>query len=181
VLALTNRDLKSEVAKGRFREDLYYRLNVFPISVPPLRQRKADIVPMAFDFVRHFGDTCGRRFTALSHELQERLVEHPWPGNVRELRNLMERAAIVEHEEVVTGRHLAFDVAPPNGHGAELGEAIIPLEEVELLMVQRALRAADGNQSKAARLLQVSRDQLRYRVKRYRELGRLAPELAFEE
>ncbi len=180
VLALTNRDLKTEVGKGRFREDLYYRLNVFPISVPPLRQRKADILPMALDFVSHFGNTCGRRFTALSPELQQRLVEHPWPGNVRELRNLMERAAIVEREEVVTGRHLAFDVAPPsNGH--DLGEAIIPLEEVELLMVQRALRAADGNQSKAARLLQVSRDQLRYRVKRYRELGRLAPELAGED
>jgi two-component system, NtrC family, response regulator AtoC len=184
VLALTNRDLRTEVAQGRFREDLYYRLNVFPITIPPLRQRREDILPMALDFVRHFGSMCGRRYTALSPELEQRLLEHHWPGNVRELRNLMERAAIVEQEEIVTGQNLAFDVSmhAPSGNGSSsIGDAIIPLEELELMMVQRALRAADGNQSKAARLLQVSRDQLRYRVKRYREMGRLSPELAGED
>lgn len=174
VLALTNRDLRTEVANGAFREDLYYRLNVFPISVPALRQRREDILPMALAFVKQFAASCGKKLSDIAPQLRERLLAHSWPGNVRELRNLMERATILETEHVVTGEHLSFDVAAnDSGLDGDLGKGIVPLEEVELVMVQRALRAADGNQSEAARLLQVSRDQLRYRVKRYRELGRI--------
>ena len=172
VLALTNRSL----ASGTFREDLFYRLNVFPITVPALRDRKEDILPLALDFAQQFGAMCGKRFVEIAPELQERLLAHPWTGNVRELRNLMERASIMESGPVLHGHTLPLEIssaaAPP--------DSIIPLEEIEFIMVQRALRASNGNQSQAARLLQVSRDQLRYRVKRYRELGRLAPELAGE-
>jgi two-component system, NtrC family, response regulator AtoC len=176
VLALTNRSLEQEVAAGRFREDLYYRLCVFPITVPPLRDRREDILPLARHFVERFGPACGKKVHGISEEFQQQLTGHGWSGNVRELRNLIERAVILE-----TGRELT-------GAGVQLGtqaravdkpvsEEIVPLDEIEFVMVQRALRAARGNQSHAARLLKVSRDQLRYRVKRYREEGRLAAEL----
>jgi len=173
VIACTNRPLEEEVTTGRFRGDLFYRLNVFPITVPPLRDRVEDILPLAIDFLQQFGAAAGKRFTDISPELQRRLVEHPWTGNVRELRNLMERAAILENGPVLTGRSLPLDVTPVfAATPARETEEIVPLDEIEFVMVQRALRAAHGNQSQAARLLQVSRDQLRYRVKRYRELGR---------
>ncbi|HVR41135.1 MAG TPA: sigma-54 dependent transcriptional regulator [Thermoanaerobaculia bacterium] len=171
VLAMTNRNLRDEVTRGRFREDLYHRLHVFPIAIPPLRERREDIIPLALDFMTHFGRNLGKHCSELSREFRERLLAHHWTGNVRELRNLIERAVILEEGDVLTGRTLPLgtDAQPIVNGGAE--EAIIPLDEVELIMVQRALRASKGNQSQAARLLQVTRDQLRYRVKRYRELG----------
>jgi DNA-binding NtrC family response regulator len=173
ILTMTNRPLKDEAARGRFREDLYHRLHVFPITVPALRERTEDIVPLALDFAQQFGAACGKRFVDLSEELQQRLVAYPWTGNVRELRNLMERAAILEEAGIMTGRSLPL--TPPDRLPADslADDTIIPLEDVEFLMVQRAMRAANGNQSRAARLLHVTRDQLRYRVKRYRELGKL--------
>jgi DNA-binding NtrC family response regulator len=180
ILAMTNRSLQEESAKGRFREDLYHRLNVFPVTVPPLRERRADIVPLALDFAQQFGAACGKRFVDLTPELKERLLAHPWTGNVRELRNLMERAAILEEAGIMTGRTLPLTPATPGPADTFSDDAIIPLEEVEFLMVQRALKASNGNQSRAARLLQVTRDQLRYRVKRYRELGKLTEDWAEE-
>jgi two-component system response regulator AtoC len=170
VLALTNRDLREDVAAGRFREDLFFRLHVFPITVPPLRERREDIVSLALDFMRQFG---GKRFTGLAPELEKRLMEAPWTGNVRELRNLMERGVLLESGPLLTGRALQLD-APAAAR--EDDGAILPLDEVEYRMVQRAMKAAGGNQSQAARLLQVSRDQLRYRVKRYREMGKAVEE-----
>ena len=171
VLAMTNRDLREDVAAGRFREDLFFRLHVFPIVVPPLRERAEDILPMARDFVQQFG---GKRFTGLAPELESRLLQSPWTGNVRELRNLIERAVLLEPGPTLTGQTLQISpTLPPTPADAE---AILPLDEVEFIMVQRAMRAAGGNQSQAARLLQVSRDQLRYRVQRYREEGRAVEE-----
>ena len=174
VLALTNRELKNEVASGVFREDLYYRLHVFPIRVPPLRDRREDILPLALDFARQFGNACGKQFTDLAPDLKHRFLAHSWTGNVRELRNLIERAVIMEPGGILTGRDLVLRendmIVPAEPIAAE--ETIVPLEEVEFMMVQRAMRASGGNQSAAARLLQVSRDQLRYRIKRYRDEGR---------
>ena len=174
VLALTNRELKEEVASGIFREDLYYRLHVFPIRVPPLRDRREDIVPLALDFARQYGNACGKQFTDLAPHLKQRFLTHSWTGNVRELRNLIERAVIMEPGGILTGRDLVLrendTIASTEPIAAE--ETIVPLDEVEFMMVQRAMRAAHGNQSAAARLLQVSRDQLRYRIKRYRDEGR---------
>jgi two-component system response regulator AtoC len=185
VLALTNRDLKAEVAAGRFREDLYYRLNVFPITVPPLRERREDILPMTEHFAQRFAASCMKRIHGIDPDFQQRLINHSWSGNVRELRNLIERAVILETSEMLTGRGIALlSGEVPLIMAAKVAaeeEPIIPLEEVEFQMVQRALRASKGNQSQAARLLQVSRDQLRYRVKRYRELGRLSPDLVTDE
>lgn len=185
VVAMTNRSLKDEVLEGRFREDLYHRLHVFPIEIPPLRQRREDIIPLAFSFMKHFGAALGKHFTDMSRELREKLVAHPWTGNVRELRNLIERAVILEDGDVLTTRFLPLSEGDPSASlqppAPAVEEPILPLEEVEFIMVQRALRAAKGNQSQAARLLQVSRDQLRYRVKRYRESGKLSADLVADE
>ena len=183
ILALTNRSLDQQVVEGKFREDLFFRLNVFPITVPPLRERREDILPLALSFVRQFGTASGKRFTSIAPELEERLLAHSWTGNVRELRNLMERAAILESGEVLTGDSLALSPVRPSVAASTpaIGEGIIPLEEVELMMVERAFRAAKGNQSQAARLLKVSRDQLRYRVKRYRETGLWPEDLVPDE
>jgi DNA-binding NtrC family response regulator len=186
VLAMTNRSLREEVARGRFREYLYHRLHVFPILIPPLRERREDIVPIALEFVKHFASGIGKHFMSLSDDLRQRLLAHPWTGNVRELRNLIERAVIMEEGEVLTGRSLPLGPGDPleharDAHPDHAQEEIVPLDEIEFIMVQRALRAAKGNQSQAARLLQVSRDQLRYRVKRYRDLGKLPADLVLDE
>lgn len=173
VIAMTNRSLRDEVAAGRFREDLYHRLHIFPIEIPPLRARREDILPLAVNFMKHFATGCGKHFEDLSAELREKLLAYPWSGNVRELRNVIERAVILERGDVLTARSVPLDCAGMMDlQDAE--QPILPLEEVEFRMVERALRAANGNQSQAARLLEVSRDQLRYRVKHYRQAGRLS-------
>jgi DNA-binding NtrC family response regulator len=166
--------VKDEVASGVFREDLFYRLHVFPIRVPPLRDRREDIIPLALDFARQFGIACGKQFTDLASDLKHRFLAHSWTGNVRELRNLIERAVIMEPGGILTGRDLVLreNDAIVSAEPIAAKETILPLEEVEFMMVQRAMRASRGNQSAAARLLQVSRDQLRYRIKRYRDEGR---------
>jgi two-component system response regulator AtoC len=173
VIAMTNRSLRAEVAEGRFREDLYHRLHVFPIHIPPLRARREDIVPMALNFMRQFAPGCGKHFTDLSEDLREKLVAHSWPGNVRELRNVIERAVILERGDLLTSRFAPLDGDSFGSDPDEEQQPILPLEEVEFRLVRRALTAANGNQSQAARVLQISRDQLRYRVKQYRETGRL--------
>jgi DNA-binding NtrC family response regulator len=184
VIAMTNRSLHEEVSHGRFREDLYHRLNVFPIEIPPLRARRDDILPLACSFMRQFGAAMGKQFTTISPEMREQLMEHQWTGNVRELRNLIERAVILEEGDVLTGRFLPPRNAAPIAAMTPAGAAespIVPLEELEFQAVQNALRVTKGNQSQAARLLQVSRDQLRYRVKRYRETGRLDDDLLCDD
>ncbi len=172
VIAMTNRSLLDEVAHGRFREDLYHRLHVFPIDIPPLRARREDILPLAVNFMKHFATSCGKHFEDLSADLREKLLAYPWTGNVRELRNVIERAVILESGDILTGRFFVGGDGTPQPASSD-EQPILPLEEVEFRMVERALRAANGNQSQAARLLDVSRDQLRYRVKQYREAGRL--------
>jgi DNA-binding NtrC family response regulator len=174
IVALTNRSLGDLVARGQFRQDLYYRLHVFPIRVPPLRERREDVIPLALHFAQHFGRSCGKRIDGLSPELQERLTAHPWTGNVRELRNVIERGVILESGPILQGTSLVLgsDAAPSVEKTEARDDEIIPLEDIEFTMVTRAMRAADGNQSKASRLLDITRDQLRYRVKRYRETGR---------
>ena len=175
IIALTNRSLQAEVVAGTFREDLFYRLHVFPIHVPPLRERREDILPMATEFAAQFGAACSKRLRGIAPDLAEKLLAHSWTGNVRELRNVIERAVILETSDMLTAGSMQLSVA--TGNNARDSRDIVPLEEVEFEMVIRAYREAAGNQSKAARLLQVSRDQLRYRVKRYRELGRWPDDL----
>ncbi len=170
VIALTNRDLEERVKEGSFRKDLFFRLNVFPITVPPLRERREDIPPLSQLFLERFARPLGKSIRGFTADARRRLEGYDWPGNVRELRNIVERAVILERDEEVAVRHLAIPAPGPFG-AAEDGE-ILPLDEVEFRSIVRAVRACEGNQSAAAKLLGVTRDQLRYRVARYRDEGR---------
>ncbi|MCP4657908.1 MAG: sigma-54-dependent Fis family transcriptional regulator [bacterium] len=172
VMALTNRDLGEMVNRSQFRSDLFYRLSVFPFTVPPLRERREDILPLARHFLGSLNRKLGRRFDGFTREAENLLLTSSWPGNVRELRNVIERAMILEHGPRLTPKSLVMDGVgrpqPNAGHlVADLPEGIVPLEEVEREMVKRAIRAADNNQTRAAELLDISRDQLRYRLKKW--------------
>lgn len=169
ILASTNRDLATAVREGRFREDLYYRLNVVELHVPPLRERPEDILPLATHFLRQF--TGGRaRFAPSVPDLLQR---YPWPGNVRELRNVMERAALLCRGELVLPEHLPTRIlqAPspePNSTGTTESER---LEEVERQTILEALRRYGYNRTETARALGISRRTLVYKLQRYREAG----------
>ncbi len=175
IIALSNRDLDAATKAGEFRADLFFRLNVFPIVVPPLRERPDDVLPLAEHFVHLFGPLGGKSFSGISPDLAQALLRYPWPGNVRELRNLMERATILERGGEVTGRHLPIfrtQEAARSDSLEPLGREILSLDEAEFILVERAMKATGGNQSKAGRMLGVSRDQVRYRIKRYVEESR---------
>ena len=173
VVALTNRNLRAMVQEKTFRDDLYYRVSVFPIQVPPLRDRHEDILPLARYFLRSLEAKSGKCFGGFSREAENVLLTYSWPGNVRELRNVVERAIILEKGTEISLRSLILDtIEPPASlvQGAERGmpEGIVPLDEVDREMVQRAMAAAGDNQTRAAELLEITRDQLRYRLKKYR-------------
>lgn len=181
VIAITNRNLEQQVAEGSFRSDLFYRLSVFPIWIPPLRERKEDILPLARYFLSQFAAPLGKRFSQFTPTLEHMLLAHPWPGNVRELRNLMERTALLEDGGVVLGRALGWGQAPPATQPPPAAQPPpvpeLPLPELEFRAVVEAMRKARNNQSEAARILGISRDQLRYRVKQYRQAGRWPKDL----
>ncbi len=170
VIALTNRDLAAMVRDGGFRQDLFYRLNVFPITVPPLREHPEDILPLARRFVDELQVKFGRTFEGFSREAENSLLGYSWPGNVRELRNVIERAMILERGERIGPAALILDQA---GTVAAAGEeprgadGIMPLEQMERQLVERAMQAAGNNQTRAADLLQITRDQLRYRLQKF--------------
>jgi DNA-binding NtrC family response regulator len=174
VVALTNRNLKQMMQEGTFREDLFYRLNVFPITVPPLRERLDDIIPLADHFLKSLRGKHGRQAQGFSREAEQKLLSYSWPGNARELRNTVERAVILGRGNEIGCRSLVLDgfEYEENEAGAEsqpeaLPAGIVPLEKVERIMVRRALDATNDNQTQAAELLGISRDQLRYRLKKF--------------
>ena len=178
VIAATNRDLAAAIARGQFREDLYYRLNVFEIHVPPLRERAEDILPLAQAFLDELGQTMGRPAAGISRDAREWLLAYAWPGNVRELRNAIERAILLCDGGLITREHLPAAVGRPEparaagANGGRDAEAPLPaggvdLEDVERSFVERALRDARGNKSKAARLLGLTRAQLYSRIEKY--------------
>ncbi len=175
VIAATNRDLKSAIASGQFREDLYYRLQVFEIRLPPLRERPEDIVALLDHFVTEVGASVGRPAAGLSVEAQQKLLGYHWPGNVRELRNAVERAVILCQGGLITSEHLPIDLggAPPREPEAR-GDDVstlphdgVNLESLERGLVEQALARAGGNKSQAARLLGLTRAQLYNRLERY--------------
>jgi DNA-binding NtrC family response regulator len=166
ILAATNRDLRAALEEGTFREDLYYRLNVVPLNIPPLRERKEDIPFLAEHFVRKLAVDTGSTADSISEEAIKRLLEYPWPGNVRELENVIERslvlaagkrleAADIRLEGNPRARESAIDSFLPDG---------VTLDQHEQAIIREALRRADGNKSQAARLLGVTRNALRYRL-----------------
>ena len=177
VIAATNRDLAAEVAAGRFREDLYYRLHVFRIPVPPLRDRLDDIPALTEHFVRHFGQRHNRPARRVSAEVMARLRTHPWPGNVRELAHVVERAVLLTPGPTVEQVDIdALSHPPPeSGHGMSTLKGVparagldLPaaLREIEERLIIDALERAGGVQAEAARQLGVSRSNLHYRIKK---------------
>ena len=187
VVAATNRDLEAALARGDFREDLYYRLRVFEIRLPALRERREDIFPLAEAFLEEIGPAVGRPAAGISREAQGALLSYAWPGNVRELRNALERATILCDGGLITVEHLPIGVvrpeAPPGRHGSP--EAFPPsgvnLEIVERDLITKALQETQNNRSQAARLLGITRSQLYSRMQKHGfEVGSPRPAAALD-
>ena len=167
VIAATNRDLGVALERGEFREDLYYRLRVFEIALPPLRERKDDILPLAEAFLEEIGKTVASPCAGISKAAREALLAYPWPGNVRELRNAIERAIILCDGGLITAEHLPLagsELARPGAAGLAPGSS---LEDVERHLVENALKETRNNKARAARLLGITRAQLYTRLQRY--------------
>lgn len=167
VLAATNVDLRAALEQGTFREDLYYRLNVLPINIPPLRERKEDIPFLADHFVKKLRKDLGTPVQSISEAAIQRLREYHWPGNVRELENVMERSMVLAAGSVLEAADIKLDLAAkprlPGFADGFLPEGMT-LDEYERSIIREALHRADGNKSQAARLLGLTRNALRYRL-----------------
>jgi len=173
IIAATNKNLGSEVKKGNFRDDLYFRLNVVRLHIPPLRDRKEDILPLFRFFMDRFNEQFKKAFVQISKEAEERILSYPWHGNIRELRNAVERIILLERGDSILGRHFSFlgreeaqreegsafkPVIPPQG---------IILDGVEKEYILEALRMSKSNKAQAAKLLGISRSALIYRMEKY--------------
>ena len=190
VIAASNRDLEKAVREGHFRQDLYYRLAIIAIFIPPLREHKEDVLPLVDYFIERYNRKFRKSVRGIADETRKLMLNYTWPGNVRELRNSIERAMLLEEESLLRPAYLPFSVAEARGGrtafeqmspadgGAQLpGGRTLPrlyipeggtsLEEVERAMVELALRQASNNQTHAARLLDISRDALRYKLKKF--------------
>ncbi len=171
VIAATNRRLDDEVRERRFRDDLFYRLNVISITLPSLTERPDDIPALIRHFIEQFNREFRRSFTGVSPQAMDLLCAYPWPGNVRELRNVVERVVILEQGPLILPEHLPQEVQKGGTRvqdgGFRLAPGGVSLEEVERSLVMQAIEMAHGNQTHAAGLLQISRDALRYRLQKY--------------
>jgi transcriptional regulator with GAF, ATPase, and Fis domain len=170
VIAATNRDLEQEVRRGAFRADLFYRLNVFPIEIPPLRERKDDIPLLAGHFVGRFSQRMGKRIQGVNRAVYEQLHHYDWPGNVRELANLLERAVILCQSDILELKHIAVSRLKPAASGAEgLAEGLPTLEEAERRLILRALEQTGGTlagPNGAAQILGLNRSTLWSRMRK---------------
>ncbi len=175
IVAATNRDLSQAVHESRFREDLYYRLAVVTVLLPPLRERGTDLDLLASHFFAHYAREHGRPVRAVAEEVFSVLHRHPWPGNVRQLRNAAERAVVMADGEILLPQHLPADILhPPEPHAAANGAAAAPsepplvtLEEMEKRMIRRALRETGNNVTVAAERLGIHRNTLRRKITDY--------------
>lgn len=189
VIAASNRDLERAVRESHFRQDLYYRLAIISIFIPPLRDRKEDVFPLVDFFIDHYNRKFRKSIKGLAEDTRRLMLTYDWPGNVRELKNAIERAMILEEENVLRSVYLPFSITQPRAgvtafehtsspagqplpDGRHLPALHIPeggtsLEEVERALVEMALQKAGGNQTHAARLLDISRDALRYKMKKF--------------
>lgn len=192
VIAASNRDLKTESEAGRFRLDLYYRLSIIQIDIPPLRERGNDVLLLAEHYINTIGSRLRlrKKITGLAPDVGTMFRRYNWPGNVRELRNVIERVLILEDNEVITMEYLPTALTGDSVHaGVSSGSGdsdstamfLLPtkgisLDEVEMAFVRQAIERSDGNQTRAAELLGISRDQLRYRLKKLEDAASLAAE-----
>jgi DNA-binding NtrC family response regulator len=195
IISATNQDLDRSVQEGGFREDLYYRLKVVPLFVPPLRERREDILPLSCLFMDRFSRQFKKSFREIGPAAERILLDYPWPGNIRELKNLFERTVLLETGERLEPHHLKLNARPHVDAELTAGQKLdeflngsmppegIPfealIEQAERALILRASCATNWNQSKTAELLQLKRDKLRYRMKLYqingRKEGALAP------
>jgi len=172
IVAATNRDLEAAVRDGGFRQDLFYRINVVPITIPPLRERPEDVTPLANFFLQSMTVDLRRPARSISATAYKMLERYAWPGNVRELRNVIERTIILEEDKEILPDHLPDELRLGKGvvslaPGLKLPAGGIDLEELEKDLILQALTQARGNKTKAATLLGMSRDTLRYRLDKY--------------
>jgi len=166
-IAATNRDLRAQMQAGRFRDDLYHRLAVFPVRLPPLRERRADILPLAEELLVRIGRELGRRTPRLGAAARARLLAAPWPGNVRELANALERAAILAEGEEIRPEHLVLE--PADAPPAPMGpDGVRSLATLEREAIEQALAAVGGNRKEAAERLGIGLRTLYDKLKRYR-------------
>jgi two-component system NtrC family response regulator/two-component system response regulator HydG len=169
LLAATNRDLAAEVKAGRFREDLFYRLNVVSVTLPPLRRRKGDVPALVAHFIEKYGTAYGKQIRGLAPGVLELLVSYDWPGNVRELENAVERAVVLCKGSDLTADDLPQSLRGPRAKVRDLS-ALIPgasLREIEREAIQRSLNMVNGSTSRAARMLGISVRKIQYRLKEY--------------
>jgi DNA-binding NtrC family response regulator len=173
--------LRTESEAGRFRADLFYRLSVIQIDIPPLRERGDDVRLLAEHYLTSFRERLRKSIDSISEEASEAFRNYEWPGNVRELRNVIERAMILEDGDEISAKYLpralsndSHTIADSLADGTQQQFRLPPkgvsLEAVEMSLVRQAIERSDGNQTKAAELLGISRDQLRYRLKKLEEL-----------
>jgi two-component system response regulator HydG len=173
IVAATNANLAEQVAAGRFREDLFYRLNVITITMPPLRERRQDIAVLAAHFMRHYAARNAKRVDAIARPAMDRLLAFHWPGNIRELEHAIERAVVLTSGRTIETEHLpeAVRQALPAGLPDTRQPAVVtvpvgtPLDEVERLLIQATLRTTGGNKQRAADLLGIAARTI------YRKLG----------
>ncbi len=182
LIATTNRDLKKEVAQKRFREDLFYRLNVFPIQIPPLRERRADILPLAEKLIAVYQRAAGQA-TALSEEARQALLLHDWPGNVRELDNVIQRAMILKQGNQIIADDIMLEVAPVyqsdeagEAEEADAGQLQNDLRDRETQVILDTLKAFNGSRKQTAEKLGISPRTLRYKLARLRDAGAAIPD-----
>ena len=164
IIAATNRDLQEAIQRGSFRHDLYYRLQVFTIQLPPLRERQADILPLAEAFLRDISRTMRRPPVGLTREATEALLSHAWPGNVRELRNALERAVIVCESDAITAAQLSLE---GTRRSPQVVEGEVDLNALQRRTIARVLGQVRGNKSQAAKRLGITRNQLYFRLRKY--------------
>jgi Nif-specific regulatory protein len=171
LIAATNRDLSAMVQAGQFREDLYYRLNVVSIEMPPLRERKDDIVPLANSFIRRFSGELKKKIDGLEAEAQKLLMRYNWPGNIRELENAIERAMLLTESRAITTDDLRLGETPTSGGGRDHASVVkipptgIPLEDIERHALVEALKMSNWVQKDAAELLAISPRVMNYKIK----------------
>lgn len=170
IIAATNANLQDRIADGEFRRDLYYRLNVVPLDIPPLRERIGDVQVLLQHFISQFTREHGLPKVSISKSALNRLVGYAWPGNVRELRNVCERLCILLAGRTIEENNLPPEIvsrAPAQRPEIELPERGINLEQVEIDLIRQALQRTNGNRSRSAKLLGISRDTLLYRMQKY--------------
>jgi two-component system NtrC family response regulator len=167
ILAATNRNLQAEVSKEGFRSDLYYRLSVFTITLPSLRDRRKDIKLLAEYFMHYFGLKVKKQFTGLTDKFVEKLEAHNWPGNIRELKNIIERAVILADENILDETLLPYEMQEPQPSNTGSSMSSFDLSSIERLHIQRVLSHAHGNRAEAARLLNIGVATLYRKLKDY--------------